>query len=222
MSQSIALVFLGGLMAVLVWRLLRQTMHVQPWVAEAQGIENAGREPSPPAARIGLWVFLAVVTSLFALFISAYTMRMELADWQALPEPGLLWLNTAVLIVTSVVMQWTRAAAVHGRADGVRTGLVAGGALTFVFLAGQLVGWQQLNASGYLMAGNPANAFFYLLTALHAVHLLGGLVVWCRTAARMWHGVALGELRLSVELCTVYWHYLLLVWLVLFALLLST
>lgn len=221
MGQSITLLLLGGLMAVVVGWLLKQTMNVLPWVA--QGTEDVHRDDvSPPAAKIGLWVFLAVVTSLFALFVSAYAMRMELGDWKPLPEPGLLWLNTGVLISTSVAMQWTRAAANRGHTDGVRIGLIAGGVLTFAFLAGQLVVWRQLNASGYPVVANPANAFFYLLTALHGLHLLGGLVVWGRATARLWRGVAVGEVRLSVELCTVYWHYLLLVWLVLFALLLST
>ncbi len=221
MGQSITLLLLGGLMAVVVGWLLKQTMNVRPWVA--QGTEDVHRDDvSPPAAKIGLWVFLAVVTSLFALFVSAYAMRMELGDWKPLPEPGLLWLNTGVLIATSVAMQWTRAAANRGHTDGVRIGLIAGGVLTFAFLAGQLVVWRQLNASGYPVVANPANAFFYLLTALHGLHLLGGLVVWGRATARLWRGIAVGEVRLSVELCTVYWHYLLLVWLVLFALLLST
>jgi len=220
-SQSIALLFLGVLMGVLVWRLLRQTTRVQPWLAD--GGPAAQPEKAPPAAtRVGLWVFLAVATSLFALFISAYTMRMELSDWKPLPEPGLLWLNTVVLALTSAAMQWTRAAAVRAVPHQVRTGLTVAGALTFAFLAGQWVVWQQLASSGHLATDNPANAFFYLLTALHALHLIGGLVVWARTTARVWRGTGIGEVRLSVELCTLYWHYLLLVWLVLFALLLST
>ena len=220
MSQSIALLFLGVLMGVLVWRLLKQTTNVQPWVAgDSQGVHP---EAPPSAVRVGLWVFLAVATSLFGLFISAYTMRMELSDWSPLPEPGLLWLNTAVLIVTSGAMQWTRSAAARGRDDMVRSGLTVAGALTFAFLAGQWVVWRQLGASGYLATGNPANTFFYLLTALHGLHLLGGLVVWARTTTRVWRGAPVEKVRLSVELCTVYWHYLLLVWLVLFALLLAT
>ncbi len=72
------------------------------------------------------------------------------------------------------------------------------------------------------MTSNPANSFFYLLTALHGLHLLGGMWVWARTTFRMLTGANAESVRLSVELCTVYWHYLLLVWVALFALLLST
>ena len=82
--------------------------------------------------------------------------------------------------------------------------------------------WQQLNAAGLYVTSNPANAFFYVLTAIHGVHLLGGLWVWGRTTGRVLTGADVERVRMSVELCTVYWHYLLLVWIVLFALLLST
>ena len=209
-------------MAVIVWWLLKQTINVQPWAAQGSSEDVYGGVLSRPTAKLGLWVFLAVVTSLFALFISAYAMRMKLGDWSPMPKPGLLWLNTGVLIVTSFAMEWTRAAANRGQTGDVRSGLVAGGVLTFVLLAGQLVVWQQLNASGYFVAANPANDFFYLLTAVHGLHLLGGLVAWGRTTAKVWRGIEVGKVRLSVELCAMYWHYLLLVWLVVFAVLLST
>jgi cytochrome c oxidase subunit 3 len=118
-------------------------------------------------------------------------------------------------------MQWARGAATRGPAERVRVALIAGGVLALAFLAGQLLAWRQLSASGYFMASGPASAFFYLLTGVHGLHLLGGLLVWGKTVVRMAHGAELIDLRLSVELCTVYWHYLLLVWLVLFAVLLS-
>jgi cytochrome c oxidase subunit 3 len=90
-------------------------------------------------------------------------------------------------------------------------------------LAGQLYAWRQLEEAGLLVPSNPAIAFFYLLTAVHGLHLFGGLFVWARTLMRMRpKRVEPIDVRLSIELCTVYWHYLLLVWLVLFALLLST
>jgi len=211
------------MIAVVVWWLLRQTINVSPWV-EQRPMQNIQGDVafSLPPVKVGLGVFLAVATSLFALLISAYYMRMAGADWTTLAVPNGLWLNTVALILSSVAMQWTRSAAKRGRIGGVRIGLIAGGVFTFCFLAGQLWVWRQLNASGYFVAANPANAFFYLLTASHGLHLLGGLWVWGKTTAKVRRGVGAGEVRLSVELCTVYWHYLLLVWLVLFALLLST
>jgi cytochrome c oxidase subunit III len=220
---TISLLILSAIMAIVVWWLLRQTINVRPWI-EQRPIENAQGEVafSLPPVKVGLGVFLAVATSFFALLISAYFMRMMGADWTTLTVPRVLWLNTGMLILSSVAMQRTRTAARRGRIDGVRIGLIAGGAFTFSFLAGQLWAWQQLNTAGYFVAANPANAFFYVLTALHGLHLLGGLWVWRKTTAKVWRGVEVGEVRLSVELCTLYWHYLLLVWLVLFALLLST
>jgi cytochrome c oxidase subunit 3 len=218
-----ALLFLGGIMAIIVWWLVRQTVNVKPWL-EQRPIEivHGDGALSLPPVKVGLGVFLAVATSLFALLISAYHMRMVGEDWTRLALPRVLWLNTAVLVLASVAMQWTRGAARRGQLDHVKNGLIAGGVLSFSFLAGQLWAWQQLNAAGYFVAANPANAFFYLLTALHGLHLLGGLWVWGRTTAKVLRGVEVGKVRLSVELCTVYWHYLLLVWLVLFAVLLHT
>ena len=217
------LVFLAVIMATIIGWLLRQSLHTQPWEADDPLENRPGRgvimvEP----AKIALLSFIAVVTSLFALFLSAYLMRMKLADWSPLTEPKLLWVNTGLLVLASVAFQLTRRAATSGQLLTVKTGLIAGGVCTTLFLLGQLVAWQQLNAGGYFMAGNPANAFFYLLTALHGMHLLGGMWVWGRTTARVLTGADVRSVRLSVELCTVYWHYLLIVWIVLFALLLST
>jgi len=221
--MTAVLLVLVAIMATAVWWLVRQTLNVEPWI-EQRPPENASGDGalSLPPVKVGLGVFLAVATSLFALLVSAYFMRMAGADWTTLEVPQGLWLNTGALILSSVAMQWTRSAARRERADGVRSGLMAAGVFTFCFLAGQLWVWQQLNASGYFAAANPANAFFYLLTALHGLHLLGGLWVWARTTARVARGAEPGAVRLSVELCTVYWHYLLLVWLALFTLLLFT
>ena len=127
-----------------------------------------------------------------------------------------------LLALGSVAMQWARVATNRDDAARARLAWWLGGAFAVAFLVGQYYAWQQLQAAGYYAAVNPANASFYLLTGVHAVHLGGGLVAWIRTAARMARGAGLDEVRLGVELCTVYWHYLLLVWLVLFSLLLLT
>ena len=218
-----ALVFLAIIMATVIGWLLRQTLNTQPWDANDPLENQPGRGVlNVDPAKVGLLTFIAVATSLFALFLSAYLMRMQLGDWRPVDEPNLLWLNTVVLVLASVAFQSTRSAARRGQPLTVKIGLLVGGACTVLFLFGQLMAWQQLNASGFFMTGNPANSFFYLLTALHGLHLLGGMWVWGRTTLRMLTGADAESVRLSVELCTVYWHYLLLVWIGLFALLLST
>ena len=225
--MTITLIFMAGVMGVIVWWLVKQTINVQPWVAagvDAALLTDVDAEEVllRPRAKSGLLAFLAVVTSMFCLFMSAYAMRMSLGDWTPLPEPDVLWLNTGLLVLSSVSLQWALHSAKHGRGASLRLGLYVAGALSIAFIFGQLFAWQQLVQDGYYLSSNPANTFFYLFTALHGLHLLGGLVAWIRAAFRVWNGVEAAQVRLSVELCAVYWHFLLIVWLVLFGLMLST
>jgi cytochrome c oxidase subunit 3 len=195
----------------------------KPW-APTQGtvVElHDGRAFSVPTATLGVRVFLAVVTVLFSLLIMAYGSRMEFEDWRPSPQLWLLWLNTAMLVLSSVAMQWARIAARRGEIDGVAIGLNAGGFFAVGFLGGQILAWRQLNMMGAFDVTNPAIGFFYMITALHGLHLMGGLVAWGRTIAKVRRGFDMIHVRLSVELCTVYWHFLLVVWLVLFGLLFS-
>lgn len=218
----ITLIMLGVIMATVIWWLLRQTLSVQPWVSQTADDAVSGASIDANKKTVGLMIFLAVAASIFGLFISAYTIRMEEPDWRPLAEPTLLWANTIVLILASIVYHWTRNAAINGNDNRVRPGLTIAGALTVLFLMGQVVAWQELRASGAYAANNPANGFFYLLTAVHGLHMLGGLWVWARSTMRVWTGAGTDSVRLSIELCTVYWHFLLLVWIVLFGMLLST
>jgi len=220
--MTITLIFVAGIMVTVIGWLFRQTINTQPWVATAADNSVSGKSLNTNSKTIGLATFLAVAISLFGLFISAYNLRMQMPDWIPLAEPDLLWINTGVLVLASIVFQWTRGAAIKGRDTAVRFGMALAGALTILFLFGQLLAWQGLQASGYTMSRNPANAFFFLLTGIHGLHLLGGLWVWARSAIKVWTGADAGSIRVSVELCTIYWHFLLLVWAVLFGMLLST
>jgi len=218
--MSAIILFMAGIAAIAGWWLSQQRLTAKPWLEEGLSVDFREESSSSlPPAKIGLGVFLAVVGSLFALFISAYSMRMTLVDWRALPMPRLLWFNTAVLVMSSVALQWAQVAARRNDMDGVIVGLCAGGASAVTFLVGQLVAWHQLSVAGYYLTSNPANSFFYLITAVHGLHLMGGLAALGRTTARVWHGAEVTRVRLSVELCAIYWHFLLLVWLVLLGLL---
>ena len=222
--MSITILFvLAPIGAIIAWWLSRQRLMAKPWLEVGATDDFPGTGASSlPAATIGLGVFLAVVSSLFALFVSAYFMRMQVADWAQMPAPKLLWFNTGVLILSSVALQYAQVAARRGRMEDVEYGLIAGGLFAVTFLIGQLFAWQQLNAAGYFLATNPANTFFYLFTGLHGLHLLGGLVALGLTADKVWRGFELGQVRLSVKLCAIYWHFLLVVWLAFFYLMLST
>jgi cytochrome c oxidase subunit 3 len=221
----------GALLSgVLLWLFLVRKLSARSWEAEPAGasatVDTEDRHP----AKVGLWVFLGVVTSLFALFISAYYMRMghghgAVHDWHPVSEPKVLWLNTALLLLSSVAMQWARSNAQRGAKARTRDGLLLGGLLTFAFVIGQLYAWQQVvppTTDGWFLR-DPAIAFFYVLTAVHGLHLLGGIYVCGRTLLRLQaQDVEAIDVRVSVELCTTYWHFLLIVWLVLFGLLLAT
>jgi len=210
------------MLAMLLGWLLRQSFNTTPWIADAVE-ESAYQAPFNARPKlVALTTFLAVATSFFALILSAYSLRMELGDWVPMTEPSILWTNTVLLILASVVFQWTRNHAVNGNADRIKPGLLLTGALTTAFLAGQWLAWQELNASGQYLTVNPSNAFFFLLTGLHGLHILGGMYVWARATVRAFGGQEMDVVKHSVELCTIYWHFLLLVWLVLFGLMLST
>jgi len=217
---SAIVLFLAVIAVIVGWWLSQQRLMAKPWLEEGPIDDFPGTGAvTLPAAKLGLGVFLAVAGALFTLVISAYSMRQGLADWRALPVPKLLWFNTGVLVLSSIALQWAYLAARRNDLEGVIIGLLGGGVSAVIFLIGQLLAWQQLIVAGYFVASNPANSFFYLITAVHGLHLMGGLVALGRTTSKVWRGAKVIEVQLSVELCAIYWHFLLLVWLVLLGLL---
>lgn len=201
----------------------------KPWLVTDRGIaEDIDESSFVSAAPTGLRVYFAVATVMFSLIAAVYLMRMgvghpgEGLDWRSMPKPWLLWANTAILILSSVFFQRARLAARREQMDRVAVGLLAAGFFSFAFLAGQLTVWKQLADAGYFLTTNPANSFFYLLTTVHGLHLLGGLVAWGRTTAKVWDQVEPAKVSLSVELCATYWHFLLIAWLAFFYLMLTT
>ncbi|TCL65206.1 cytochrome c oxidase subunit 3 [Rhizobium sp. BK251] len=216
--MSVILVFMAALAAIIIWWMAKQRLLSKPWleVGTAADTSFANRSPAP-TAKIGLGVFLAVVGALFSLFISAYFMRMQGSDWWSLPMPRLLWVNTGVLAASSAALHWASVDAKRGRDDLMRISLLAAFTLGIVFLVGQILAWRQLVSEGYVLADNPANSFFYLITGMHGLHILGGLFALGRTIRRSIGGTSAAKTHLGVELCAIYWHFMLLVWLVLFA-----
>jgi len=216
---STTAIFVALLAGVAAWFAVASRLTAKPWENREQK-GDVGAIRMPPA-RIGLFVFMAVATSLFSLFLSAYAMRMhQSVGWCHLTIPPIVYWNTLVLVGASAAMQAASSAVARGRRRAAQFALAAAGTLSIGFLAGQVLAWQAVGPSLYFIQGSPAIAFFYVLTVVHGLHLAGGLFVLGRAALRFASGAELIDLRQSFSLCAVYWHFLLLVWLAVFGALL--
>jgi len=193
-----------------VYKVSRDDFGGGPAGGDATRHSNMGGAPGS----IGLWVFMGVVAALFSLFLAAYAMRMDSADWQRIALPWQVWLSTALLAAGSLAMHIASRAARAGNMAPARLALRLGGLGAAAFVCSQLWAWQALHAIHVVPANNPAGSFFYLLTAMHGLHVIGGLVGWAYAAA--YRGSGEGAV-LRITLCARYWHFLLAVWAVLLA-----
>ena len=201
-----------------------QLLTQKPWDPTQAKIDNMhdGETLNLSKGKIGLRYLMIVSTIFFCLFIVTYSDRLVYADWQQMPEPFLLWLNTIILFLSSIVFIGAQKAVKNNQFDIVKKRLLIIGGLALAFLIGQLLVWFQLINLGYYVSTNPANAYFYVFTTLHGLHLLGGLVYWAMTMNKVWirSDVVISNVKHSVELCAIYWHFLLAVWVVLVGLML--
>ena len=197
----------------------------KPWMADQAAIDDnhIGRSSSHPLPRVALYVLMAVIGVLFSLFSVAYIGRMAYGDWRILPEPSLLWFNTGVIMLSSLAFSRATVNAREGDIKRTREYLLMAGVLTFGFIIGQLFVWRELVSFGYFVSTNPSYAFFYLLTALHILHLFGGLIAWLVVTYKSFiPQKETSDFSLKVNLCAIYWHFLLIVWTLLFVMLLLT
>ena len=201
-----------------------QLLAQKPWDPNQAKIDNMhdGATIDLSKGKLGLRFIMIVSTIFFSLFIVTYSDRMVYSDWQKMPEPWLLWVNTIILFFSSFVFITTQIESKKNQFHIVKNRLLLIGFLAFAFLIGQLLVWQQLISDGYYVSSNPSNAYFYVFTALHALHLLGGLIYWIITIRKVWKpaDIVIFKVKHTVELCAIYWHFLLAVWLVLFGLML--
>lgn len=174
--------------------------------------------------RIGAWVVIAGIVMLFTALASAYIVRSASSnDWRPIAMPKVLWLSTALIVVSSSTMEIARRSLKRRSDLGYGRWLVVTMVLGVAFLGTQLFAWRELARQGVYMASNPFNSFFYLFTATHGLHLIGGIVgltyLLLRTTRK--RSTAEGEQRrLGIaDAATTYWHFMDALWLVLFYLL---
>ena len=182
---------------------------------------GGGREGSHPfdSARLGLWVFLGSVTMLFAAFTSAYLVRSAGTDWAPLQIPSVLWISTAVLIASSVTMELARRSFQDWKPLAFRKWMVATFVLGVSFICGQLLAWQQLAEQGVFLQSHPHSSFFYVFTAVHALHVLGGIAALLYVLFQSWRYKLTPGVSSAPALCATYWHFIDVVWIYLFVVL---
>ena len=204
-----------------IFKLLSQ----KPWEASQAAIDNQhdGKTLDLSKAKLGVRTIMVVSTVIFSLFVVSYSDRMLVHDWRSLSEPWLLWINTVILIFTSFVFHKAKILSDKNEFERAKNYLLLVGFLTFAFITGQLLVWQYYVNLGQYASTNPANAFFYLFTAIHGVHVLGGLFFWGRATTKLFtKNFSVLKIKQAIELCAIYWHFLLIIWFILFGLMIAT
>ncbi|MFI5070894.1 MAG: heme-copper oxidase subunit III [Terriglobales bacterium] len=191
-----------------------------PFPAGGDGDDGpGGRSAIPQRVYVtGMAIAMGAILMFFMAFVSAFIVRKGIgSDWQAFPMPRILWLDTLILLASSVTIVRARRFFARGDREGFRHWWTVTTMLGFLFLTGQLVAWRQMVISGFYLATNASSSFFYVLTAAHGLHLLGGIVALLY--------VGRGKLRrltfaTATEVTSVYWHFMDGLWVFLFLLLL--
>jgi cytochrome c oxidase subunit 3 len=163
--------------------------------------------------KFGLWLFMASVFILFMAFTSAYIVRRAEGNWQIFELPALFTYSTIVILLSSVTMQWTYFAVKRNQLANAKNMIVLTSVAGVIFLALQWMGWGSLIESSIHLVGNPSGSFLYIITGLHAAHIISAIVFLLVVLANaLRNRFNLNQL----EMCTTYWHFLGVLWLYLF------
>jgi len=183
----------------------------------AEGDLRAVEDHSPEPAKTGVWVGLAAITMSFAALTSALVVRQGSGmDWRHITLPPILYVNTLVLLASSVTLEIARRR-IAGCARGIESGIAAPMSwlvmtlsLGLLFVAGQYVAWLQLKREGLYLATNPNSSFFYVFTGVHALHVLGGLVGLVYVISKLKRSILR---RSTFAAASQYWHFMDILWL---------
>lgn len=192
-------------------------------LAPANGDLRGVKDYSPPPASTGIWVGLFGISMTFAAFTSALIVRQGASmDWRHISLPAVLYLNTVLLLASSVTLEMARRQVARFM-GGLRSEVKSPAQWMYItlflgllFVAGQYVAWKQLSAQGLYLATNPSSSFFYVLTAAHALHVLGGLGGLLHVIRKLRQGVLR---RSTLVAASRYWHFMDVLWIYLLLLL---
>jgi cytochrome c oxidase subunit III len=184
---------------------------------------RVAQQYSPPASSSAIWVGIAAICMSFAAFTSALIVRQGASnDWRHITLPSVLFLSTLLLLASSVTLEVARrrvASYMLGTGSNIaspRLWLSLTLGLGLLFVAGQYMAWLQLRSQGLYLATNPNSSFFYVFTAVHALHVLGGLAGLLRAIRKLGNATLR---RSTLDATAIYWHFMGVLWIYLFLLL---
>lgn len=179
--------------------------------------DGGGRRLRPDSYQLGMWLALASISMMFVGFSSAYILGQGTnSQWRAMAAPPFVWINTVILLGSSLSLELARRASA---ATELKRWMAVTCLLGAAFLFGQFWIWRMLADQGIYLSGNPHSSFFYLLTGVHGVHLLGGVAGLATLTARAWSSAARIPTRASLNVTALYWHFMDGLWIYLLVLL---
>lgn len=189
-------------------------------MAEIKIIEEAKSPLAMNPKKFALWLFMVSVVMVFAALTSAYIVRKGEGNWLIFDIPTLFWVNTGVILASSISMHWAYLAAKRDSLESVKIATTITTILGIAFLVGQVLAWGDLVKNGVYFVGNPSGSFVYVLSGLHGLHLVSGVVfLIILLTATMTYKVHSKSMA-RIEMCATYWHFLGGLWLYLFVFLL--
>jgi cytochrome c oxidase subunit III len=187
---------------------------------EIRIVEEASKPLAMHPKKFALWIFIASVLMIFAALTSAYIVRQADGNWMMFDLPDSFWITSAIILASSGTMHWAYLAAKRDNLGGTKLAISITTVLGLAFLIGQYVAWGDLVKRNVYFVGNPSGSFVYVLSGLHGLHIVGGviflLIVLVATFRFKVHAKSLDQ----IEMCATYWHFLDGLWLYLFVFLL--
>ncbi len=182
-------------------------------------VEEARKPRSMNPKKFALWLFIVSVVMLFGAWTSAYIVKRGEPGWSSFELPIQFWLNTGIMLVSSVTMVWAHKAARRDDLGQAKLGLALTLALGVAFLIGQWMAWGEMVAMNQYFAGsgsNSSSSFIYVLTGFHGLHIISGIIVVALALLATYRFKVHSKNMLRMELCSTYWHFLGGLWLYLF------
>ncbi|MDH4089634.1 MAG: cytochrome c oxidase subunit 3 [Cyclobacteriaceae bacterium] len=187
---------------------------------ELRIVEEANKPLAMHPKKFALWLFIASVVMIFASLTSAYIVRQSDGNWMMFDLPNLFWITSAIIVLSSGTMHWAYVSAKKDDLEGTKIAIGITLVLGLAFLVGQFMAWGELVKRNVYFVGNPSGSFVYVISGLHGMHIVGGVVFLLIVLVAAFRYKVHAKSLSQIEMCATYWHFLDVLWLYLFVFLL--